>query len=88
MQRDSAGLTNQNSELKFRLQSMEQQAKLRDGISVLYFIVLQIILLSWFVAENCLASIFSCLLIALVELVVAWIAFHVNVHSEYLLQRV
>ncbi|XP_068467925.1 bZIP transcription factor 29-like isoform X2 [Phaseolus vulgaris] len=30
LQRDSAGLTNQNSELKFRLQSMEQQAKLRD----------------------------------------------------------
>ncbi|GAU32299.1 hypothetical protein TSUD_63160, partial [Trifolium subterraneum] len=30
LQRDSVGLTNQNSELKFRLQSMEQQAKLRD----------------------------------------------------------
>ena len=25
------GLTNQNNELKFRLQSMEQQARLRDG---------------------------------------------------------
>lgn len=37
MQRDSVGLTNQNSELKFRLQSMEQQAKLRDGISVNLF---------------------------------------------------
>ncbi|KAJ1375441.1 Basic-leucine zipper domain [Sesbania bispinosa] len=36
LQRDSVGLTNQNSELKFRLQSMEQQAKLRDGISILY----------------------------------------------------
>lgn len=31
-QRDSAGLTNQNNELKFRLQAMEQQAQLRDGI--------------------------------------------------------
>ncbi|KAG4979464.1 hypothetical protein JHK85_033422 [Glycine max] len=31
--RDSAGLTNQNSELKFRLQSMEQQAKLRDALN-------------------------------------------------------
>jgi len=26
------GLTNQNNELKFRLQAMEQQARLRDGI--------------------------------------------------------
>ncbi|KAG4967004.1 hypothetical protein AAZX31_12G034900 [Glycine max] len=33
LQRDSAGLTNQNSELKFRLQSMEQQAKLRDALN-------------------------------------------------------
>ena len=31
MQRDSVGLTNQNNELKFRLQAMEQQAQLRDG---------------------------------------------------------
>ncbi|KAL5985896.1 hypothetical protein ACLOJK_027886 [Asimina triloba] len=31
LQRDSAGLTSQNSELKFRLQAMEQQAQLRDG---------------------------------------------------------
>lgn len=31
MQRDSSGLTSQNSELKFRLQAMEQQAQLRDG---------------------------------------------------------
>lgn len=30
-QRDSAGLANQNNELKFRLQAMEQQAHLRDG---------------------------------------------------------
>lgn len=30
-QRDSVGLTSQNNELKFRLQSMEQQAQLRDG---------------------------------------------------------
>ncbi|XP_027354089.1 transcription factor RF2a-like isoform X2 [Abrus precatorius] len=33
LQRDSVGLTNQNSELKFRLQSMEQQAKLRDALN-------------------------------------------------------
>lgn len=32
------GLTTQNNELKFRLQAMEQQAKLRDGISVLTFV--------------------------------------------------
>ncbi|KAG6505786.1 hypothetical protein ZIOFF_038151 [Zingiber officinale] len=31
LQRDSAGLTNQNNELKFRLQAMEQQAHLKDG---------------------------------------------------------
>ncbi|OVA12860.1 Basic-leucine zipper domain [Macleaya cordata] len=31
LQRDSTGLTNQNNELKFRLQAMEQQAKLRDA---------------------------------------------------------
>ncbi|KAG1360645.1 putative transcription factor PosF21 [Cocos nucifera] len=30
LQRDSAGLTNQNNELKYRLQAMEQQAQLRD----------------------------------------------------------
>ncbi|KAG6485528.1 hypothetical protein ZIOFF_054088 [Zingiber officinale] len=30
LQRDSAGLVNQNNELKFRLQAMEQQAQLRD----------------------------------------------------------
>ncbi|KAE9616478.1 hypothetical protein Lal_00034603 [Lupinus albus] len=33
LQRDSVGLTNQNSELKFRLQSMQQQAKLRDALN-------------------------------------------------------
>ncbi|KAK1394921.1 putative serine/threonine-protein kinase pakB [Heracleum sosnowskyi] len=33
LQRDSAGLTNQNNELKFRLQSMEQQAQLRDALN-------------------------------------------------------
>lgn len=32
IQRDATGLTSQNSELKFRLQAMEQQAQLRDGI--------------------------------------------------------
>ncbi|RWW75576.1 hypothetical protein BHE74_00016403 [Ensete ventricosum] len=31
LQRASAGLTNQNTELKFRLQAMERQARLRDG---------------------------------------------------------
>jgi hypothetical protein len=29
------GLTNQNSELKFRLQAMEQQAQLRDGMHII-----------------------------------------------------
>lgn len=44
------GLTNQNNELKFRLQAMEQQARLRDGThfslkldqilrSVVYYII-------------------------------------------------
>ncbi|CAG7898993.1 unnamed protein product [Brassica rapa] len=33
LQRDMMGLTNQNNELKFRLQSMEQQAQLRDALS-------------------------------------------------------
>ncbi|KAK4745020.1 hypothetical protein SAY87_011332 [Trapa incisa] len=33
LQRDSAGLTNQNNELKFRLQAMEQQAQLRDALN-------------------------------------------------------
>eukprot|EP00250_Pteridium_aquilinum_P015063 c22355_g1_i1 orf=1148-3082(+) len=32
MQRDSTGLTNENSELKLRLQSMEQQAQLREAL--------------------------------------------------------
>jgi hypothetical protein len=32
IQRDSVGLTNQNNELKFRIQAMEQQAQLRDGM--------------------------------------------------------
>ncbi|MCD9642911.1 hypothetical protein HAX54_029959 [Datura stramonium] len=33
LQRDSSGLTSQNNELKFRLQSMEQQAQLRDALN-------------------------------------------------------
>ncbi|KAK8658481.1 hypothetical protein V6N13_036687 [Hibiscus sabdariffa] len=33
LQRDSVGLTNQNNELRFRLQAMEQQTKLRDALS-------------------------------------------------------
>ncbi|KAL1190237.1 bZIP transcription factor 29 [Cardamine amara subsp. amara] len=33
LQRDMIGLTNQNNELKFRLQSMEQQARLRDALN-------------------------------------------------------
>ncbi|KAL3843388.1 hypothetical protein ACJIZ3_000791 [Penstemon smallii] len=33
VQRDSAGLTSQNNELKFRLQAMEQQAQLRDALN-------------------------------------------------------
>jgi hypothetical protein len=34
LQKDSSGLTAGNSELKLRLQSMEQQAQLWDGIPV------------------------------------------------------
>ncbi|MQM17449.1 hypothetical protein Taro_050419 [Colocasia esculenta] len=33
LQRDSAGLTSQNNELKFRLQAMAQQAQLRDALN-------------------------------------------------------
>lgn len=33
LQRDSAGLTSQNNELKFRLEAMEQQAQLRDALN-------------------------------------------------------
>lgn len=35
MQRDTTGLTAENKELKLRLQAMEQQAHLRDGINFL-----------------------------------------------------
>lgn len=35
MQRDTTGLTVENKELKLRLQALEQQAQLRDGMSVL-----------------------------------------------------
>lgn len=33
LQRDSAGLSSQNNELKFRLQALEQQAQLRDALN-------------------------------------------------------
>ncbi|KAE8698689.1 Transcription factor RF2a [Hibiscus syriacus] len=33
LQRDSVGLTNQNNELKFRLQAVEQQAQLHDALN-------------------------------------------------------
>ena len=32
LQRDTTGLSNENTELKLRLQAMEQQAQLRDGM--------------------------------------------------------
>lgn len=32
MQRDTTGLTAENKELKLRLQAMEQQAQLREGM--------------------------------------------------------
>lgn len=32
MQRDNSGLTTENKELKLRLQALEQQAHLRDGM--------------------------------------------------------
>lgn len=34
MQRDTTGLTVENKELKLRLQAMEQQAQLRDGMHI------------------------------------------------------
>lgn len=34
MQRDTSGLSIENKELKLRLQAMEQQAQLRDGMYV------------------------------------------------------
>lgn len=34
LQRDTTGLTSENRELKLRLQAMEQQAHLRDGITL------------------------------------------------------
>ncbi|GER39885.1 basic-leucine zipper transcription factor family protein [Striga asiatica] len=36
--RDFGGLTSQNNELKFRLQAMEQQAQLRDGMNFVFYI--------------------------------------------------
>lgn len=39
VQRDSAGLTSQNNELKFRLQAMEQQAQLRDGMIIVPLVI-------------------------------------------------
>lgn len=32
LQRDTTGLSSENTELKLRLQAMEQQAQLRDGM--------------------------------------------------------
>lgn len=39
LQKDLVEISSLNSELKFRIQSMEQQAQLRDGITVLYLMV-------------------------------------------------
>jgi len=36
VQKDTTGLSTENSELKLRLQSMEQQAQLRDGMHGLH----------------------------------------------------
>jgi hypothetical protein len=36
LQRDSGGLATQNNELKIRLQAMEQQAQLRDGMLLIF----------------------------------------------------
>lgn len=51
------GLTNQNNELKFRLQAMEQQARLRDGMHAFLFKLYQILhstrsLISYIVSES------------------------------------
>lgn len=42
MQRDTTGLTTENKELKLRLQAMEQQAHLRDGMHEVTFYALSI----------------------------------------------
>lgn len=39
MQRDTTGLTAENKELKLKLQAMEQQAHLRDGMRVFFVCV-------------------------------------------------
>lgn len=41
-QRDATGLTAENRELKLRLQAMEQQAHLRDGMLLIFAYVCQI----------------------------------------------
>ncbi|CAI9116885.1 OLC1v1018165C3 [Oldenlandia corymbosa var. corymbosa] len=42
LQKDFTEITNQNNELKFRLQAMEQQARLRDGTCILILLFLNI----------------------------------------------
>lgn len=38
MQRDTTVITAENKELKLRLQAMEQQAQLRDGMQVILYV--------------------------------------------------
>lgn len=58
MQRDSVGLTNQNNELKFRLQAMEQQAQLRDGTYISFYV--DTFDLVWeVIVGNCFLRLFS-----------------------------
>jgi len=37
VQRDTSGLTSENSDLKIRVQTMEQQVRLQDGKASIYF---------------------------------------------------
>lgn len=37
VQRDTSGLTSENSDLKIRVQTMEQQVRLQDGKVSIYF---------------------------------------------------
>jgi hypothetical protein len=39
-QRDTTGLTAENRELKLRLQAMQEQAKLRDGICFFFVVII------------------------------------------------
>lgn len=55
MQRDTTGLTNENKELKLKLQAMEQQAHLRDGIHIFVLLIFSLFCLEflWIMMLKC-----------------------------------